>query len=109
MREAKRHRLEMAGWRVGTAAEFLGLSREEEELVELRVSLARELRRRREAAKLTQVECARKLHSSQSRVAKMEAGEESVTLDLLIRSLLALGATRSDVARAIKPGRTRAA
>ena len=109
MREAQRARLEKAGWRIGTAAEFLGLSREEEELVGLRVSLARELRRRREAAELTQVECARRLHSSQSRVAKMEAGEESVTLDLLIRSLLALGATRSDVARAIKPGRTQAA
>ena len=47
------------------------------------------------------VECARKLHSNQSRVAKMEAGEESVSLDLLIRSLLGLGPTRQDVARVI--------
>ena len=107
MKEAKRARLEKAGWKVGTAAEFLGLTREEEELVELRASLARELRRRREAAHLTQVECAKKLRSSQSRVAKMEAAEDSVSLDLIIRSLLALGATRMDVARAIK--RTQAA
>lgn len=94
---------------MSTTAEFLGLTREEEELVELRVSLARELRRRREAARLTQVECAQRLNSSQSRVAKMEAGERSVSLDLLIRSLLALGATRKDVARAIWPGRSQAA
>ena len=109
MREAKRTRLEKAGWKVGTAAEFLELTREEEELVELRVALAREVRRRREAARLTQVECAKVLHSSQSRVAKMEAGAQSVTLDLLIRSLLALGATRTDVARVIRPGRSQAA
>lgn len=109
MKDAKRVRLERAGWTVGTTAEFLGMSREEEELVELRVALARELRRRREASHLTQVECARRLRSSQSRVAKMEAGEESVTLDLLIRSLLALGATRRDLARAIKRERPQAA
>ena len=109
MKEAKRNRLKKAGWKVGTAAEFLGLTREEEELVELRVALAREVRRRREAARLTQVECAKVLQSSQSRIAKMEAGSQSVTLDLLIRSLLALGATRTDVARVIKPGRRQAA
>ncbi len=109
MKEAKKARLEKAGWKVGTAAEFLGLTREEEELVELRASLARALRHRREAAQLTQVECAKRLKSSQSRVAKMEAGEESVSLDLLIRSLLALGATRTDVALAIKSRRPRAA
>ncbi len=105
MKETKKARLERHGWKVGSSAEFLGLTREEEELVELKVALAKELRRRREAAQLTQVECARKLHSSQSRVAKMEAGEESVSLDLLIRSLLGLGATRRDVARAIGSGR----
>jgi len=45
---------------------------------------------------------ARKLGSSQSRVAKMEAGDPSVTVDLLIRSLLTLGATTKTVARTIE-------
>src|SRR5262249_33771139 len=101
MKQSKRARLEAAGWKVGTVAEFLGLSREEEELVELRLLLGQALRQRRESAHLTQIEAARKLGSSQSRVAKMEAAEETVSLDLLIRSLIRLGATRKDVARVI--------
>ncbi len=109
MRKEKRIRLEAAGWRVGTAAEFLGLSREEEELVELRVLLGRALRRRRESAHLTQVEAAKRLGSSQSRIAKMESAEETVSLDLLIRSLIRLGASRRDVARVIGTDGPRAA
>jgi hypothetical protein len=109
MKQAKRARLEATGWKVGTAAEFLGLSREEEELVELRVLLGRALKRRRKSARLTQVEAARRLGSSQSRVAKMEAAEETVSLDLLIRSLIMLGASRKDVARVISTGGSTAA
>ena len=37
--------------------------------------------------------------SSQSRVAKMEAADASVSVDLLIRSLLKLGAARKDLAK----------
>ena len=96
-----RKRLESAGFAVGTAAEFLGMSAEESALVEMRLALSGELRTRRTNAGLTQAALARRLGSSQSRVAKMEAGDPSVSLDLLIRALLAVGATRREVGRAI--------
>lgn len=99
MKETKRKRLEAAGWKVGTAAEFLGLSQAEAELVEIKLSLATALRERREREDLTQLDVAERLGSSQSRVAKMEAGDRSVSIDLLVRSNLALGANRRDIAR----------
>jgi ribosome-binding protein aMBF1 (putative translation factor) len=101
MRKSKRERLEAKGWRFGTAQEFLGLSNEESAYVELRLRLADSLRLRRQKQNLSQTELARMVHSSQSRVAKMEGGDPSVSLDLLIRSLLALGASARDLARAI--------
>jgi DNA-binding XRE family transcriptional regulator len=99
MRTPKKKRLQAAGWRVGDARDFLGLSDEEAALVEMKLALAESLRKRRVARHMTQVELARDLGSSQSRVAKMEAGNGSVSLDLLVRALLTLGATRREVAR----------
>lgn len=101
MRKEKKARLERAGWKVGTVREFLGLSEIEEALVELKLTLSRGLRERRTRRKLTQAQAARLLKSSQSRVAKMEAGDPSVSIDLLIRSLLAMGATQKDLAQVI--------
>jgi DNA-binding XRE family transcriptional regulator len=101
MDSKKRKRLERAGFAVGSAAEFLGLSPEETALIEMRLALSRTLRERRSAAGLTQVALARLVGSSQSRVAKMEAGDPSVSLDLLIRALLAAGATRREVGQAL--------
>ena len=97
----KRERLEAAGFTVGNASDFLDLSAEESALVAMRLALSGELRSRREASGLTQAALARLVGSSQSRVAKMEAGDPSVTLDLLIRALLAVGASRRDVGRAL--------
>jgi ribosome-binding protein aMBF1 (putative translation factor) len=101
MLKSKRQRLEAKGWRVGTAQEFLGLSDGENAHVELRLRLADSLRLRRQRRKLSQTELARMVRSSQSRIAKMEGGDPSVSLDLLIRTLLALGASIPDLARAI--------
>ena len=101
MREDKRKRLEAKGWKVGGTKEFLELSAEEAAYIELKLKLADGLRARRRRRRLTQVELARRVRSSQSRVAKMEAGDPSVTLDLLIRSLLALGASNRELARLI--------
>ncbi len=95
----KLKRARAAGWKVGTAKEFLGLSDEEAALIEMKLSLASQLGKRRRARHLTQAQLARQLGSSQSRVAKMEAADPSVSLDLLVRSLLSLGASRADVAR----------
>ena len=91
MTTEKKRRLEKKGWRVGSVSDFLELSPEENAYVELKVRLSKELRQRRQKLGISQVEVARKLQSSQSRVAKMEAGDPSVSIDLLVRSLLALG------------------
>jgi DNA-binding XRE family transcriptional regulator len=101
MKKDKRARLERAGWKVGTVRDLLGLSRAEEALVELKLILSRGLRERRARRGLTQAQLARLLKSSQSRVAKMEAGDPSVSIDLLIRSLLAMGTTQSELAHVI--------
>jgi hypothetical protein len=94
MNKSKRKRLVTAGWKVGSAKEFLGLSDEEAALIEMRLVLAESLRERRQARHLSQGEFARQIGSSQSRVAKMEAADPTVTLDLLVRALLALGVSR---------------
>jgi len=98
MNEAKKARLEKAGFKVGTVAEFLGLSREEEAIVEFKLRLSALLRARREAQQISQTAFAKKIGSSQSRVAKMETGDPSVSIDLLIRAIFATGATTTDLA-----------
>ncbi len=95
----KRKRLEAAGWRVGSTTEFLDLSREEAALVETRLAVSGALRARRLARGLTQGALAKKLKSSQSRVAKLEAADPSVSLDLLLRAYFATGATKRDLAK----------
>ena len=101
MRVAKQRRLEKAGWRVGDAAEFLGLDDVESKLLDIKVALARLLRVTRARRRLTQFELAERIGSSQSRVAKLEAGDPSVSVDLLVRSVIAAGATPSELAKAV--------
>ena len=110
MRSDKRRKLERAGWAIGDAADFLRLSDDERRFIETKLALAAGLRQWREHLGLTQTEVAKCFGSSQSRVAKMEAADKTVTTDLLLRSLYRLGAGRRDVARLLsqKP-RTRAA
>jgi ribosome-binding protein aMBF1 (putative translation factor) len=101
VRERKRRRIEARGWKIGTTQEFLRLSDGEAAYIDLKVRLATDLRDRRRRRSLTQADLAKRLRSSQSRIAKMEAGDPSVSLDLLIRSLLMLGASRGDLSRII--------
>lgn len=101
MLDSKRRRLEAKGWKVGTATEFLDLSADEALYVELKVALSRLLRSIRQDSSLTQNQLAKLVESSQSRVAKMEAGDPTVSVDLLVRSLLALGATVKELGRVI--------
>ena len=101
MREEKRKRLEKKGWTVGSADEFLGLDAQESAYLDLKFRLGGTIRERRKGAELTQRQLAKTIGSSQSRVAKMEAGDPSVSLDLQIRALLALGASSQDLASAI--------
>jgi hypothetical protein len=96
MDNAKRKRVKSAGWKVGTTAEFLGLGDEDAAIVELR--LGRGVREERNRWSLTRAQLGKLLGSSHPRVAKMEAADPSVSIDLMIRSLLTLGASRKKVA-----------
>jgi DNA-binding XRE family transcriptional regulator len=97
----KSERLEKAGWRIGSASEFLGLTEEETRYIELKLALSQAVRTRRQEAGLSQEDLARRLGSSQSRVSKIESADATVSLDLLVRSLLTVGASREDIADAI--------
>ena len=86
-------------WEEGNVKDFLGLSDADMALVETRVLLTKMLRARRLADRMTQTKLARTLKTSQSRVAKIESGDPSVSLDLIFRALFATGAKPSDVGR----------
>ena len=101
MRESKRAKLTAKGWKLGSAKDFLGLTTQEEAYIELRLKLANGLKLRRGSRGVTQTQLARALRSSQSRVAKMEAGDPTVSLDLLVKSLLALGTSNRELAAII--------
>ena len=101
MHENKRKRLKARGWKVGSAKDFLGLNDQETAFIEMRLRLASSLRDLRRRRRLTQIDLARILRSSQSRIAKMETGDPSVSLDLLVRSLLALGTSARQLSRII--------
>jgi hypothetical protein len=109
MKRGKRERLEAAGWRVGTAAKFLRLTAEASAFVELKLALADGVARRRKAKRLTQAQLADRIGSNQSRVAKMETADPAVSIDLLVKTLLAMGASRADVAQVIRKRPRRAA
>lgn len=101
MKAEKKKKLEAAGWNVGGVGEFLALTQDEAEFVEIKLALARRLRSLREQRHWTQAELAKHVGSSQSRVAKMEAADATVSVDLLVRSLLAAGANRRDLGRVV--------
>jgi ribosome-binding protein aMBF1 (putative translation factor) len=101
MQASKRKKLEAKGWKVGSAKELLGLSRDEASFIELRLKLADGLKARRLASGMSQIKLAQALKSSQSRVAKMEAGDPTVSIDLLVKSILALGASNKELAAMI--------
>ncbi len=100
MDEAKRKRLEEKGWKVGTVSEFLELSKEETALIEIKLALSRKLKERRQKL-MTQTELAEKIQSSQLRIANAENGDASVSIELLIRAMLATGATPQEIGQVI--------
>jgi ribosome-binding protein aMBF1 (putative translation factor) len=102
MNPSKKAQLARSGWTVGDTAKFLDLTPEEAQFVELKLALASGVRQLREKRGLTQTALAEQLRSSQSRVAKMEAGDRSVSLDLLVRALLAIGAAPGEIAKLIR-------
>lgn len=101
MNTHKKKKLESRGWRTGSVQDLLELTDAEMAYIELKLMLGEQFKKRRQKQNLTQVEAAKLLHSNQSRVAKMEAGDPSVSLDLLIRALLTLGTSTTDLAKMI--------
>ena len=101
MKQSKIKKLRRAGFRVGTVQDFLQLSAGEMALIELKIRLIDRLKSARHSAGISQHQLAKLISSSQSRVAKMEAGSSDVSLDLICKSLFALGVSRRDVGRTI--------
>jgi DNA-binding XRE family transcriptional regulator len=101
MDKRKQTKLANRGWTVGTVTDFLDLSTEESAYIEMKLALSEKLKERRARKKLTQAELASAIESSQSRVAKMEAGDPTVSIDLLVKSLLALGVSKKELGRTI--------
>lgn len=101
MENGKLKRLERKGWKVTTPKDLLGMTDDEERTVELKLLLSRALREKRREANLTQERFASLLRSSQSRLAKMEAGDPTVSFDLLIRSLFKAGVDRKKLSKII--------
>ena len=91
-------------WREGTVQEFVGLTREEAVLVRIKAALAVSLQQRRKQKGWSQAVLAERLGSGQSRVAKMEAAQPSVSLDLLVKALLLVGAAVADIGAVMATG-----
>ena len=89
------------GWVEGSVKEFLNLSDADMEYIETRRALSRLLKERRGRLRLSQVQVAARLHTSQSRVAKMEKADLTVSTDSLLQSLFRLGLRRKELAQAI--------
>ena len=109
MKANKLDRLKASGWEVGSTEDFLQLSDEESRLVELKLSLISAVKKSRIKRKLSQIDLAQRMKSSQSRIAKIEAGDPSVSLDLIVRALIASGATTRDIQAAFTPSERKAA
>lgn len=109
MKKAVKRRLQSRGWKMGSATDFLELTPEEAGLVRIKLELARALRKHRQKLELTQAELAERIGSSQSRVAKMEAGDPSVAIDLVVRALLAVGVRPKRIATVLTASRAAAA
>ncbi len=101
MKASKQRKLETAGWKVGSASEFLELSDPEEMLVNMKMALATNVKAMRQQMKMTQQELAKRIGSSQSRVAKMEVADRSVSMELFVRSLATLGASRTQIGKIV--------
>ena len=101
MNAEKRKRLEAAGWKIGTVQEFLNLDDADMEFIETKLALTKAVREQRQSKHLTQGALAERMKTSQSRVAKIEAGDPTVSVDLILRALFALGVTRRELAKAV--------
>lgn len=104
MKAAKVRKLKAAGWKIGSTKDFLRLSDQEAALVEVKLCLVDALRQARRKRGLSQVDLAKRMRSSQSRIAKIEACDPTVSLDLILRALIASGASRREIQETLASG-----
>ena len=101
MDKTKKNKIESKGWKVGDIDQFLGLDSAEMAIVEMKMALAKTLIEKRKQSKMTQINMAKLIGSSQSRVAKIEKADSTVSIELMLKSLLSLGTTKKEIAKAI--------
>jgi predicted XRE-type DNA-binding protein len=101
MNNERKKELENKGWKFGGVGDFLGLTEEELDYIEVKITLSEMVKDYRERKGLTQVAAAEILKSSQSRLSKIETADPTVSIDLQIKSLLALGATKEEIGQKI--------
>ena len=99
MDKAKKNKIESNGWKVGDVDQFLGLDSAEMAIVEMKMALAKTLIEKRKQSKITQINMAKLIGSSQSRVAKIEKADPTVSIELMLKSLLRLGTTKKQNSR----------
>ncbi len=101
MDEKKQSKLVTKNWKIGESRDYLKIDSEEMALIELKVSLGNTLKNKREQKEITRSQLAESLHASQSIIEKMETGDPSVSVNLLIDSLLSLGLSKDELAKLI--------
>lgn len=101
MKKSKQRKLEAAGWSIGSAFEFLELTEAEVIIVNMKLALAKRIKELRRQNKITQMSLAKMIGSSQSRVAKLETSDSSVSMELLVKSLAVLGESRSKIGQVL--------
>jgi DNA-binding XRE family transcriptional regulator len=101
MNSFRKKKLEESGWAIGSTSDFLNLSKPEETIIAMKLALASKLKGIRKDKRLTQIELAKRIGSSQSRVAKMEIADQSVSMELIVRSLVSLGASQEQIGKVI--------
>lgn len=102
MDEQKRKELEEKGFKVGSAGEFLELTPEEESYIDIRLDIRDLVKSQRNKKGWTQQQLAESICSSQSRIAKLEAGDPGISLDLMIKALLQLGTSKKEIGKMLE-------
>ncbi|MDZ7718529.1 MAG: helix-turn-helix transcriptional regulator [Balneolaceae bacterium] len=102
MDEKRRKELEAKGFQIGSAADFLELAPEEEAFIEIHLELSGLIKSQRKKIGWTQEQLASAIGSSQSRIAKMEAGDSGITLDLMMKALLKLGVSKQEIGKLLE-------
>ncbi|WP_069131656.1 helix-turn-helix domain-containing protein [Rhodohalobacter halophilus] len=102
MEKKKRKKLEEKGYRVGSAADFLELTPEEEAYIDIRLDISKLVKAQRAKRGWTQEQLARAIGSSQSRIAKLEGGDPGISLDLMIKALLRLGTSKKQIGKLLE-------